>query len=150
MQSCIILQPVKSSQNVILQEFMRLIISNGERIVRNETWIVLGSIVKAGKVLTNGFTFPMKPLSNGGDLEKNGLPSNDPMVPMLYLNHESLCLPNEWEKSPWLTKELHQKSLQMTALYLSQRRGTIIMQENMSPYIVCDDVMFIAFERPQY
>jgi len=46
-------------------------------------------------VLTNGFTFPMKPLLNGGDLEKSGLPSNDSMayyLPMLYMNHESLSV----------------------------------------------------------
>jgi len=49
--------------------------------------------VKAEKVLTNEFTFPMKPLLSGGDLEKRGLPSDDSMtcyLPMLYVNHESL------------------------------------------------------------
>jgi len=100
MQSHIISQPVKSSQNVILQEFMRLIINNGERITHNKTWVVLGSIVKAGKVLTNGFTFLAKPLLNGGDLEKSGLPSDDSMacyLPTFYVNHELLCLPNQWK-----------------------------------------------------
>jgi len=33
--------------------------------------VMLVSIVKTGKVLTNEFTFPMKPLLNGGYLEKS-------------------------------------------------------------------------------
>jgi len=129
MQLHIISQPVKSSQNIILQEFMRLIINDGERIAQNETWVILGSIMKAEKVLTNGFTFTMKPLLNGGDLEKSRLPSNDSMacyLPTLYTNHESLCLPNQWKKSPGLTKELHHKSLQTITLYIYLREALLL------------------------
>jgi len=93
--------------------------------------------VKAGKVLTNGFTFPMKPLLNGGDLEKSRLPNNDSMachLSTLYMNHESLCLPNQCMEKvslvAWLTKKLHHKLLQITMLYLSQR-STFIVSENV-------------------
>jgi len=64
--------------------------------------------------------------------EERSLPSDDSMacyLPTLYVNLESLCLPNQWKNSAWPTKELHHKSLQITMLYLS-RRGAIIMHEN--------------------
>jgi len=35
--------------------------------------VALRSIMKAGEVLTNGFTLPMKPFLSGGDLEKSGV-----------------------------------------------------------------------------
>ena len=57
---------MKSSLNVILQEFTRFIINNGGRTAQN-------ILVRAGKVLINGFTFCtsfcMKPLSNEGGME---------------------------------------------------------------------------------
>jgi len=59
--------------------------------------------VKAGKVLTNKFTFPMKLLLNGGDLEKSEVYPAMILWHVIYVNHESLCLPDQWKKSLWLT-----------------------------------------------